>query len=156
MTKISVWNIIKYKNFILFKQNMATKAKKNVVEVEVVESSAERKEPTKRGSLFPALSYLSTGYLLGFFVSSFFSSFIASMYAAFNGVNEELAGLVDSLWNAEKVVAVSIIALVFVEVLMEVFDKRMDKKRAIVTSIVALIFLVLVFLSGKIFGGLFF
>lgn len=131
---------------------MATKLKKEVV----VEESAEKKEPTKRGSLFPALSYLSTGYLLGFFVSSFFSSFIASMYAAFNGVNEELAGLVEALWSAEKVVAIGVIALVFVEVVMELLDKRMTKERALFTAIVAAIFLILVFLSSKIFGGLFF
>lgn len=131
---------------------MATKLKKEVV----IEESAEKKEPTKRGSLFPALSYLSTGYLLGFFVSSFFSSFIASMYAAFNGVNEELAGLVEALWSAEKVVAIGVIALVFIEVIMEFLDKRMTKERALFTSIVSAVFLVLVFLSSKIFGGIFF
>ena len=130
---------------------MATKLKK-----EVVEESAEKKEPVKRGSLFPALNYLSTGYLLGFFVSSFFSSFIASMYAAFNGVNEELAGLVEALWNAEKIVAIGVIALVFAEVILEFLDKRITKEKALFTTVVSAIFLVLVFLSSKIFGGLFF
>ena len=130
---------------------MATKLKK-----ELVEEYVEKNEPIKRGSLFPALNFLSTGYLLGFFVSSFFSSFIASMYAAFNGVNEELAGLVEALWSAEKVVAIGVIALVFADVIMELIDKRISKKRALFTTIVAAVFLILVFLSSKIFGGLFF
>ena len=121
-----------------------------------VEGTLEKKETEKRWSFFPALSYLSTGYLLGFFVSSFFSSFIASMYAAFNGVNEELAWLVEALWSAEKVVAIAMIALVLAEVGLEVLDKRMSKEKALFTSMVSIIFLILVFLSSKIFGGIFF
>ena len=130
---------------------MAVQTKK-----EVVVEYAEKKEPTKKGSLFPALSYLSTGYLLGFFVSSFFSCFIASMYAAFNGVNEQLAGLVEALWSAEKIVAIAIIALVLAEVIMELIDQRISKQKAMFTTIVSAIFLILVLFSSKIFGGLFF
>jgi hypothetical protein len=32
----------------------------------------DKKELIKKGSVFPALSYLATGYIVSFFVSTFF------------------------------------------------------------------------------------
>ena len=107
-----------------------------------------QKEVIKKGSVFPALSYLATGYLIGFFVSTFFQSFLATT---------ELTGAAEfatSLWNAEKVVAYGVVALVLAGAIFDLVGKRISKTQGIITIIASVIFFVLVGCSYLAFEGL--
>ncbi|MDR2191021.1 MAG: hypothetical protein LBP53_07875 [Candidatus Peribacteria bacterium] len=55
----------------------------------------EKKELLKKGSVFPALSYLSTGYLVSFFVSTFFGAFLATEGLGLPG----MASYAEVIWS---------------------------------------------------------
>jgi hypothetical protein len=112
------------------------------------EKLQEKRELIKKGSVFPALSYLATGYLVGFFVSTFFMAFLATT---------ELTGaqaFSTVLRNAEKVVAFAVIALVLVGAIFDVIGKRISLKQGIITIIVSVLFFILVACSYLVIEGL--
>ena len=108
----------------------------------------EKKEILKKGSVFPALSYLATGYLIGFFVSTFFGAFLTTT---------ELFGASSfaySIWSAEKVAAFAVIGLVLAGAIFDLVGKRISKKQGIITIVVSVLFIVLVQLSYLVFQSI--
>jgi hypothetical protein len=108
----------------------------------------EGKISLKSGSVFPALSYLATGYLVGFFVSTFFGAFLAATDLIGASAYSE------AIWGGERVVAFGVVALVLAGAIFDLVGKRISKKQAIITMVASVFFFVLVALSQLVFAGL--
>jgi hypothetical protein len=118
------------------------------MKMKIKETLKEKKELIKKGSVFPVLNYLATGYLIGFFVSTFFGAFLTTT---------ELTGASSfaySVWSAEKVVAFAVIGLVLAGAIVDFVGKKISKKQGIITVIVSVLFGVLVQLSYLVFQGI--
>jgi hypothetical protein len=114
------------------------------------ETLKEKKELLKKGSVFPALSYLATGYLISFFVSTFFGAFLATSELGLVGAT----AYSQAIWGAERVVAFAVVALVLAGAIFDLLGKRISKKQGLITIVASLVFFVLVALSSMVFQGL--
>jgi len=114
----------------------------------IKETFKKKQEILKKGSVFPVLSYLTTGYLIGFFVSTFFGVFLATtdLFGASN--------FAYSVWSAEKVVAFAVIGLVFAGAILDLVEKRISKRKGLITIAVSVAFIVLVQFSYIVFQGI--
>ncbi|MDR0651229.1 MAG: hypothetical protein LBG59_07740 [Candidatus Peribacteria bacterium] len=114
------------------------------------ETLQEKKELLKKGSVFPALSYLATGYVISFFVSTFFGAFLATSELGLVGATEYS----QAIWGGERVVAFAVVALVLAGAIFDLIGKRINKKQGIITIITSLVFFILVALSALVFQEL--
>ena len=110
-------------------------------------TKTEKKEILKRGSVFPALSYLATGYLVSFFVSTFLGVYLATIL-------DGAAPYAEAIWGGERVVAYAVIALVLAGTIFDFVGKRIDRKQALTTAISSVLFFILVALSYYCFAAL--
>jgi hypothetical protein len=93
----------------------------------------EHKTLLKHGSVFPALSYLATGYLLSFFVSTFLGAYLATIL-------EGVAPYAEAIRGGERVVAYAVVALVLVGAIFDFIRKRITKQQALTTVIASAVF----------------
>ena len=107
-------------------------------------TKTEKKEILKTGSVFPVLSYLATGYLVSFFVSTFLGVYLATIL-------DGAAPYAEAIWGGERVVAYAVVALVLVGAILDFIGKRIDKKQALTTIISSVLFIILVALSYCLF-----
>jgi len=103
-----------------------------------------KKEILKKGSVFPALSYLATGYLISFFMSTFLGVYLATALEGAGPYAEAIRG-------GSRVIAYAVIALVLAGTLFDFMGKKIDGKQAITTAASSVLFIILVALSYTFF-----